>query len=140
IISKYVQFIGGEQKWASVKTIVTSGTYDYGGIVFPFKSYSKAPSLYKYIVTSNGKSFMQAFDGNEGWKIDGFKNETQKKILTGKSAAAMANEADVELESPLINYRKKGNSAILEGQDSVGNQACFKIRFIRNTGDTERYF
>jgi hypothetical protein len=140
IISKYVLYIGGEQKWSAIKTIITSGTYDYGGIVFPFTSYSKAPELYKYIVTSNGKSFQQAFDGSDGWKTDGFKNETKKTILTGKAATAMANEADVELESPLINYKKKGHNAILEGIDTVNEQACFRVRFIRNSGDTERYF
>jgi len=140
IISKYVQSIGGEHKWNMIKTIVTSGTYDYGGIVFPFTSYSKAPNLYKYIVTSNGKYFAQAFDGTEGWKIDGFKNETKKTIFTGKKATAMANESDVELESPLINYKKKGHNAVLEGQDTVQQQVCFKVKFIRNNGDTERYF
>jgi hypothetical protein len=140
IISKYVQYIGGEQQWSTIKTIITSGTYDYGGIVFPFTSYSKAPDLYKYIVTSNGKSFQQAFDGSNGWKIDGFKNETKKTVLTGKAATAMANEADVELESPLINYKTKGHSAMLEGTDTVNEQVCFRVRFIRNNGDTERYF
>lgn len=140
VISKYVQYIGGAQKWSTVKTIVTSGTYDYGGIVFPFTSYSKAPNLYRYIVSSNGKSFEQAFDGKGGWKIDGFKDEKQKTILTGNAATAMMNEADVELESPLINYNKKGSNAILEGIDSVNQQPCFRIRFIRNNSDTERYF
>jgi len=140
IILRYIEYIGGEKKWYAVKTIVTTGTYDYGGIVFPFTSYSKAPDLYKYIVTSNGKYFAQAFDGNEGWKIDGFKNETQKTMLTGKAATAMMNEADVELESPLIDYKKKGSRITSEGQDTVDAQTCFKLKFIRNNGDTERYF
>lgn len=140
IISKYVEYIGGEQKWGAIKTIITSGTYDYGGIVFPFTSYSKAPDLYKYIVTSNGKSFEQAFNSNEGWKIDGFKNETKKTILTGRSATAMANEADVELESPLINYKEKGYGAVAEGSDTVNGKACFKIKFTRDNSDTQRYF
>jgi len=140
VISKYIEHIGGEQKWGTIKTMVVSGNYNYGGMVFPFKSFSKAPNLYKYIVTSNGKSFEQAFDGVEGWKIDGFKNETKKTILTGKSANAMANEADVDIESPLINYKLKGYTAILEGQDTVDHQQCFKIKFITNNGDTGRYF
>jgi hypothetical protein len=52
----------------------------------------------------------------------------------------MANEADVELESPLISYTKKGNNAIVEGLDSVNQQPCFRIKFTRNNSDTERYF
>src|SRR5438128_638566 len=75
IISKYITFIGGEPQWKTIKTIVSSGSYNYGGIEFPFTAYSKAPNLYKFIVPFNGKYYAQAFDGKQGWKIDAFKNE-----------------------------------------------------------------
>ena len=140
IITKYIAFSGGEHQWKTVKTIVSSGTYNYGGLEFSFESFSKRPNFYKYIVSSNGKYFAQSFDGTEGWKIDGFKDETEKTILKGKPAMALANEADAELESPLINYRLKGNSAMLEGKDTVDNTICFKVKFIRNSGDTETCF
>jgi hypothetical protein len=140
IIAKYIAFTGGEQQWKTIQSTVTSGTYNYGGIEFPFKAYSKAPNLYKYIVSSNGKYFAQAFDGKEGWKIDGFKNETKKTILIGRQALAMANEADVELENPFINYQKKGHQAFLEGRDTIEDKICFKVKFIRNNVDTETYY
>ena len=140
IISNYITFIGGEQQWKTIHTIVTSGIYNYGGVEFPFTAYSKAPNLYKFVVPFNGKYYAQAFDGKQGWKIDAFKNETKRTPLTGKPALAMANEADVELESPFINYKKKGHQAILEGKDTVEGITCFKIKFIRSNGETETYF
>ncbi len=140
IISKYIAFIGGKHQWKTVKTIVTSGIYNYGGMEFPFTAYSKAPNLYKFVVPFKGKYYAQAFDGKQGWKIDAFKGETSKTILTGKPALAMANEADVELESPFINYKKKGHKAILQGTDTVKARPCFKVKFIRSTGETETYF
>ena len=140
IFSKYISFTGGEQHWKSIHSIVASGTYYYGGMEFPFTSYSKAPNLYKFIVPFKGKYFAQAFDGKEGWKIDAFKNETKKTMLTGKAALAMANEADVELESPFIDYQKKGHSATLDGVDTIDGKTCFKVRFRRNNADTETYY
>lgn len=140
ILTKYIAFTGGKEQWKTIKTMVISGTYNYGGMKFPFISYSKAPDLYKYIVGGNGKYFAQAFDGKQGWKIDAFKNETKKTILTGRPARAMANEADVELESPFINYQKKGYEAVDEGKDTIDGKVCFKIKFIRNKADTETYF
>ena len=140
IIAKYIAFTGGTDQWKTIKTMVISGTYNYGGMEFAFTSYSKTPDLYKYIVQSNGKYFAQAFDGKQGWKIDEFKNETKKKILTGKPALAMANEADVELESPFINYQQKGYEVIDDGKDTVDDKICFKMKFIRNKADTETYF
>ena len=140
IITKYIAFTGGAEQWKKVRTMVTSGTYNYGGMEFPFISYSKAPDRYKYVVSSNGKYFAQAFDGNTGWRIDGFKDETKKTILTGRPALAMANEADVELESPFINYQQKGHKAMLEGKDTIEGKLCFKIQFIKNNADTATYF
>jgi hypothetical protein len=139
IISKYLQFTGGVQHWTAVKSITTTGTYNYGGVEFPYTAYSKAPNRYKYVVTYNGKSFAQAFDGKTGWRIDGFKNETTKTILVDKQAKAMANEADVELESPFINYRQKGHSIFLEGTDTVNSRTCYKIKLVSD-GDTTVYF
>lgn len=140
IISRYIAFTGGEQHWKDVWTIITSGTYNYGGIVFPFTTYSKAPDLYKYVVPFQGKYFAQAFDGKAGWKIDAFKGETKKTSITGKPARAMMNEADVELENPFINYEAKGHQAILEGLDTVQATDCFKIKFITSDADTSTYF
>jgi outer membrane lipoprotein-sorting protein len=139
IINRYVQFTGGIDNWKTVNTITTSGTYKYGGVAFPFIAYSKAPDLYKYVVTYNGRSFTQSYNGETGWRIDGFKNDTEKTILKDKQATAMANEADVELESPFINYLQKGYTVQLQGTDTVNGHTCYKIKLDKK-GDTALYF
>ena len=83
---------------------------------------------------------MQAYDGQQGWRIDGFKNEKKKTLLKGRQGTAMANEADVELESPFINYHKKGYTVLLEGKDTVNNKTCYKIKLMRENVDTSTFF
>jgi len=140
IINKYVEFIGGQKQWKAVKTIVTSGEYNYGGVIFPFNAFSKAPDLYKFVVTFKGKYYAQSYDGKAGWKIDVFNGETAPTLLSGKPATAMANEANVELEDALIDYKEKGHQANLEGKDSAGGRSCYKLKLIRKTGETETYY
>lgn len=140
IIANYINFTGGAQQWKKISSIVSSGTYNYGGMEFPFEAYSKAPDQYMYKVSSNGKYFAQAFDGKQGWKIDGFKDEATKTILTGKAARAMANEADVELESVFIGYKEKGYAATFEGKDSIDKILCYRVKLISNSNDTATYF
>ncbi len=140
VIKKYVDFIGGKKKWENVKTLTTSGEYNYGGIIFPFSSYAKAPNLYKFIVPFQGKYYAQAFDGKKGWKIDAFKNETTVTLLTDKPAQSMANEADIELEDAFINYKNKGHQAVLEGKDTIDGKICNRVKFIRQNGDMETYY
>lgn len=140
VITNYIKFTGGVHNWKAIRSMVTTGMYDYGGIEFPFKTYAKRPDLYKVLVSSKGKYFAQAYDGKEGWKIDAFKNETEKTILTGKAATTLTNEADVELENPFINYQQKGHHAELQGRDTVKGQYCYKVVFTRNNGAVETYF
>lgn len=140
IIGAYVKFIGGEKKWKTIKTIITYGEYDYGGMKFPFTAYSKAPNAYKFVVPLNGKFYAQGFDGKQGWKIDGFKNETEPTMLTGKDATAMANESDVVLEPAFISFKRKGHHAVLAGKDSIAGMYCYKIQFIKKSGDDETYY
>ncbi|MBL0744626.1 hypothetical protein [Chryseolinea lacunae] len=140
VIGGYVKYIGGSKKWTSAKTIISEGEYDYGGIVFPFTTYAKAPNLYKVIVPLNGKFYAQAFDGTEGWKVDGFKNETNPTPLSGPAALQLANEADVELIDVFVNYKAKGHTAVLEGKDTVDNTLCYKVTLTRKNGEKETWF
>lgn len=139
VIAKYISYIGGAERWKNIHSLVSSGTYNYGGLEFPFQAYSRSPDQYKFIVPFNGKYFAQAYDGKQGWKIDAFNGETKKTLLTGKPALAMMNEADVELESPFINYKAKGHKASLEGTDTLTGVIRFKIKLTRKNGDTETY-
>lgn len=140
IITGYIKFIGGERNWAKVKTITTSGEYNYGGAAFPFTTLSKAPNQYKFIVPFNGKHYTQSYDGTKGWTIDAFKGETKPTLLSGKPARALANEADVELEDPFINYKVKGHQVVLEGKETIEGKDCFKIKLTKKNGDNETYF
>ena len=140
IVQKYIQQIGGEKAWKSIKTISSSGIYNYGGIEFPFTAIVKAPNKYKFIVPLNGKHYTQVFNGKTGWKIDAFKNETKPQYLRGKPARALANEADVEIESSLINYAKKGFSIHLEGKETIEGKECFKVNLFKKEGEIESYF
>jgi len=139
VIAKYVSYIGGAEGWKKIHSIVSSGTYNYGGMEFPFTAYSRSPDQYKFVVPFNGKYFAQAYDGKQGWKIDAFNGETKKTLLTGKPALAMMNEADVELESPFIGYRSKGHKAAFEGTDTAAGTTCYKIKLTRKNGDVETY-
>jgi len=139
IIQKYLNFVGGEQQLKDIHSRIDTGTYNYGGIEFPFISYAQAPDHYKYVVSFKGKYFAQSFDGKEGWKIDVFKNEKNKTILHGKAALDMANEVDVHLESPFIDYQKKGFRLKWEGMDTVDQKICFRISLQDPGSDTAMY-
>lgn len=140
IVSRYIAHTGGAQLWKTVSSVVMEGEYNYGGMPFPFNTYARLPDSYKLIVRYNGKYYAQVFSGGNGWKLDAFKNETKPTRLTGMAARAMANEADVEIESPFIDYKKKGHAISVHGEDSVIDRKCYVIVLTRKTGETEKYY
>ncbi len=140
VTKNYLNFIGGKKNWTKVKTIVTSGEYDYGGISFPFKTYSKSPDKYKFKVESNGKYYAQGFDGTKGWKIDVFKNETTPTIITGPDATAMANESTVELMDIFLRSEIDGKTMAYSGKDSVKSHFCYRIKVFENPEIETYYF
>lgn len=140
IISKYIDFTGGIRNWKTISTIVAQGEFNYGGMPFPFTTYSRVPDSYKLVVPFNGKYYAQGYGAGKGWKIDAFKNETKLTPLSGADARAMANEADVELENVFINYARKGHSISFHGEDSVLNRKCYVIVLTRKTGEVEKYY
>ncbi|MEJ1238526.1 hypothetical protein WBG78_10365 [Chryseolinea sp. T2] len=140
IVMKYISFTGGVKNWKTIATITSHGEYNYGGMPFPFTTYARIPDSYKLVVPFNGKYYAQAYSSGKGWKIDAFKNETKPTRLAGKEARAMANEADVELENVFINYKAKGHTISLHGEDSVIDRKCFVIVLTRKSGETEKYY
>ena len=140
ITENYVDFIGGRNNWKQVKTIVTSGEYDYGGISFPFKTYSKAPDKYMFRVESDGKYYAQGFDGKKGWKIDSFKNETTPTILSGPDGTMMANESDVELLNVFLRLKNNDNAMTYSGKDSVESHFCHRIKVFDGLAIDTYYF
>jgi hypothetical protein len=140
IISKYITFTGGAKNWKVISTIISHGEYNYGGMPFPFTTYSRVPDSYKLVVPFNGKYYAQAYSAGRGWKIDAFKNETKPTLLTGDAARALANEADVELENVFINYKRKGHSIALHGEDSVLDRKCYVVVLTRKSGEVEKYY
>lgn len=140
VVARYIDFTGGVKSWRAVNTMVTTGEFNYGGMPFPFTTYARSPDSYKLVVPFNGKFYAQAHVGGKGWKLDAFKNETQPTRLNGAEARLLANEADVEVESPFVNYARKGHSITLEKADSVLDRHCHVIGLTRKTGEKERYY
>ena len=140
ITKNYLNFIGGKKNWKQVKTLVASGEYDYGGISFPFKTYSKAPNKYMFKVESNGKYYAQGFDGAKGWKIDAFKNETTPTVLGEAGALSMANESTVELMDVFLRSNGNDKTIAYSGKDSVRSHFCYRVNVFGNPSTDTYYF
>jgi len=95
-------------------------------IQLPFTLDLKRPNLVRLEIKFDGKTAVQVFDGQHGWKYRPFLNRKDVEPFTANEASAEAARGD--LDGPLIDYAAKGTKVELEGADLVGSQPAYRLK------------
>jgi hypothetical protein len=128
IIEKYFEVTGGKAKWAEVKTVKMTGKGKQGGMEFPLVSLQKAPNLQKQTINFQGKDItVSAFDGKEMWATNFMTMKPEK----GESEDSENAAKSLDFPDPFLDYKSKGYSVALEGEESVEGTDCYKIKLTK---------
>ena len=95
-------------------------------IQLPFTMDLKRPNLMRLEIEFDGKTAVQVFDGQHGWKYRPFLNRKDVEPYTAEEASAEATRGD--LDGPLIDYSAKGTKVELEGADLVDAQPAYRLK------------
>jgi len=95
-------------------------------IQLPFTLDLKRPNLMRLEIEFDGKTAVQVFDGQHGWKYRPFLNRKDVEPFTADEASAEAARGG--LDGPLIDYAAKGTKVELEGADLVGSQPAYRLK------------
>jgi hypothetical protein len=95
-------------------------------IQLPFTLDLKRPNLMRLEIEFEGKTAVQVFDGQHGWKYRPFLNRKDVEPFTAAEASAEAARGD--LGGPLIDYAAKGTKVELDGADLVGSQPAYRLK------------
>lgn len=130
IVAKYLQTIGGADKWKKVTSMQMEGVVATPQGDIPVTMLQKAPNKMKMLLTFQGQEFiMNAFDGTTGW----YKNPMQGGNNPTKMDAEQTKELSLEeFEDEFIDYKKKGHEVTLEGKEEVDGVVCYKIKLVKN--------
>jgi outer membrane lipoprotein-sorting protein len=125
VINKYFEVTGGKAKWAELKAVKMEAKGQQGGMEFPVTSLSKAPNLQKLSLNFQGKSItLSAFDGKETWKT----NFMTMKAEKGETEDSQNAAKSLDFPDPFLDYKAKGYSIALEGEEKVEGTDCYKIK------------
>ena len=136
IVSKNVVARGGLKAWQSVRTMTMSGRMEAGGKKnpdLPFVMKMKRPRMSRLEIVFQGKTAIQAYDGEQGWKVRPFLGRDDAEPFTPAEAKA-ANEWQ-ELDGPLVNYAHKGTKVTLQGMETVEGHKAYKLKLTMKNGD-----
>ena len=126
---------------ASVKHAGTSAAADTDKaaesqeVQLPFRLEMKRPHKSRLEIDFAGKTAVQVFDGQNGWKLRPYLNRSDVEPFTEDEAKSEAVKAD--LEGPLLDYAAKGTRVSLDGMDAVGGHDAYKLKLTLKNGDVQ---
>lgn len=115
----------GQKKLQKVESITTFGKINQSGIDIPFVQITARPNLFRVQGTFQGLTFIQTYNGTEGWTVNPFANTIEPEAIPADQLKELKVQAD--MDGILWNWKKKGYTATLDGTEDVEGTTCFKI-------------
>lgn len=101
-------------------------------IQLPFTLVLKRPNLMRMEVLFDGKTAVQVFDGQHGWKLRPFLNRSDAEPFTADEMKTESERGD--LDGPLIDYAAKGTNFELDGTEQVEGQPAYRLKVTPRKG------
>jgi hypothetical protein len=131
VLENYFEVSGQETLLAS-KNSLSTGKMLQGGIEIPFKQYAAAPNRFKIEATFQGMTFIQTYNGKEGWVLNAFAGQTEPQVMSEDELKAVKVQADYE--GMLWNWKDKGYVVTLEANEEVEGADCYVVKLVSKDG------
>ncbi len=142
IVTKYINAIGGKDKWKALKSMTISAKMSMMGMDLPMTLYSKPANKQKAVISIQGVEIVQAYDGKDAWAINPMGGGKEPQLIPAADAKELTDE---EFENEFIDYKTKGHAVTYQGIEEIDGVKCYKIEMIKNKNNdkedvTEIYF
>jgi hypothetical protein len=104
-------------------------------VQLPFRLEMKRPRKSRFEIDFAGKTAVQVYDGQNGWKLRPYLNRDDVEPFTADEAKSEAAKAD--LEGPLVDYAAKGTQVALEGMEPVDGHNAYKLKLTLKNGNVQ---
>jgi outer membrane lipoprotein-sorting protein len=128
VIDKYFAAIGGKDKMAAITSVKMTGKGKQQGMEFPMVGLQKAPNKMRQTINFQGKEIVAGcFDGKESWSTNFMTMKPEKAEAEDSENAAK----EMDFPDPFLNYKDKGYSIALEGEETIEGVVCSKIKLTK---------
>jgi outer membrane lipoprotein-sorting protein len=133
VLAKNYEAKGGLDKLKAVNSVKVTGKMEMGGgMEAPFTYYWQRPNKMRNEFTIQGKTGVQAFDGETGWMFMPFMGKTEAEKMPDELSKNMEDEAD--FEGSLVDWQEKGHQVELIGKESIVGTEADKHKVVRKSG------
>ncbi|HEX8077918.1 MAG TPA: hypothetical protein VF511_08895, partial [Chthoniobacterales bacterium] len=140
LVAKNVEAKGGAEALHALQSLKLTGKMlvNQGQVQFGYTETRKKPNIVRTEYSLQGMTAVNAFDGNEGWKISPFQGRKDPEKLSADDVKALVE--DSEVDGPLVDYKEKGSTVEYLGTEDVDGTPAHKLKVTLKNGDTSYVF
>ncbi|HEV3408968.1 MAG TPA: hypothetical protein VG095_01640 [Chthoniobacterales bacterium] len=135
LVAKNVEAKGGAEALRALQSLKLTGKMlvNEGKMEFGFAQTKKRPGAVRNEFSLQGMTAVQAFDGQEGWKISPFQGRKDPEKMSADDLKSLIEDAEVD--GPLVNWKEKGSQVEYLGTEDVDGTQAHKLKVTRKNGD-----
>lgn len=128
----------GQDNLLKTNSQKVTGKMVQSGLEIPFVQMIKRPGKVRIEATLQNLTLIQTFNGTEGWTINPFAGVTDPQPMSEDEVKSMKYNSD--MDGMLWNWKEKGYTVTLTGEEDMEGTPCFVIKIVTGTGDTFTYY
>jgi hypothetical protein len=128
----------GQDSLLKVNTQRLKAKMVQGGVEIPIIQLAKRPNKVRVEGTFQALTFVQTFNGKEGWAVNPFAGVTDPQPMPEDALKSMKYQSDID--GMLWNWKDKGYTVTYDGKEDMEGTPCYKIKVVTKEGDTFTYY
>jgi hypothetical protein len=134
LVAKNVEAKGGAEALHALQSVKLTGKMlvNQGQVQFAFAQTKKRPAAVRNEYTLQGMTIVQAYDGNEGWKISPFQGRKDPEKMSADDLKSLMEDAEVD--GPLVDWKEKGSTVEYLGTEDVDGTQAHKLKVTLKNG------
>src|SRR5881398_3567313 len=135
LVAKNVAAKGGADAIRALQSVRFTGKMlvNEGQIQLAYVESKKRPAEVRSEVTLQGMTAIQAYDGEQGWKVSPFQGRKDPEKMSADDTKSLMEEA--EIDGPLVDWKAKGSRGEYLGTEDVDGTSAHKLKVVRKNGD-----
>ena len=138
IIQKNIAAKGGADKMKAIQSVVATGKISQSGLDIPFTMTEKKPNKLLLQVTFQGKTQIQAYDGNTGWITNPFSGRDIAEKMDADAIKEVKFQADID--GPLVDYASKGYKVEYVGEEDMDGSPTYHLKLTTQDADIYDFY
>jgi hypothetical protein len=138
VINKYVEAIGGADKWSKIQSLKVEGQIEVQGVAIPFTMQAVHMKGMRVDAEFQGNVIIDITTPTNGWSQNPLMGKSSLEAITADELKSKLDELDVQDE--FVNYKEKGSTVEFLGKEEEEGTSYNKVKLTTKNGNEKTYY